>query len=86
MKVRALPVTDSVTRDGETVVMSGDRVILLSPMASAALALLTEPLDVSEVASALVRQFGEAPGIDVGEATRQLLEGLADAELVRLED
>jgi len=86
MKVRRLPVRDSVTRDGETVVMVNTRVVLLSELASAALGFIEGVVDVEVVSAALVAEFGTPPGLDPLEATLLILGDLSAEGLVALDD
>ena len=86
MRVRRLPVLDSVTRDGETAVMVGTRVVVLSELASAALALIEDTVEVDEVSNALVEEFGAPPGIDPVEATLMVLQELSGQGLVTFDD
>jgi hypothetical protein len=84
MRVRRLPVLDELTRDGETVVLLGERAVLLSPLASAALAdigSLDWTSDVGLIGS-LVARFG--PVDDVGSVVFSLVSELAEAGLVEL--
>ena len=78
MRVRRLPVLDSVTRDGETAVMVGTRVVVLSELASAALALIEDSVEVEE--------FGAPPGIEPVEATLMVLQELSGQGLVTFDD
>ena len=86
MRVRRLPVLDSVTRDGETAVMVGTRVVVLSELASAALALIEDSVEVDEVSNALVEEFGAPPGIEPVEATLMVLQELSGQGLVTFDD
>lgn len=86
MRAHRLPVTDSVTRDGETVVMVGDQVMLLSPMASAAWRLLADPLSVEELSERLAAEFGPPPEGSERAATATLLDGLVCVGLVEFGD
>ena len=86
MRVRRLPVLDSVTREGETAVMIGTRVIVLSELASAALALIGDSSEVEQVSHALVAEFGAPPGVDPVEATLMVLRELSGQGLVTFDD
>lgn len=86
MRVRRLPVLDSVTRGGETAVMVGTRVIVLSELASAALVLIEGSSEVEQVSQALVEEFGAPPGVDAVEATLMVLQELSGQGLVTLDD
>lgn len=61
--VRRLPVVDEVVVDGETVVMVGEQVMLLAPIAAALLALV-DPLvwtSVDDLGARLSKEFGPPP-------------------------
>jgi len=85
MRVSRGSITDAVTRDGETVVMVGDQVMLLSPLASAALARIDGDTDVAVVGAALVEMFGAPPDGDPISMTLSVLQDLSAAGVVKLD-
>ena len=86
MRARRLSVLDEYVEDGEAAVLVQDRVVVLSQLATFALALVSEGwTEVEDVARGLVDAFGTPPGDDTGlESTRAALETLASQELVEL--
>jgi hypothetical protein len=84
MRIRRLPVVDELSRDGETVVLLDEGAVLLSPLASAALANLTlvwtSDADLRVTLEAL---FGVAP--DPEGAVFALVSDLETAGLVEVE-
>jgi hypothetical protein len=84
MRIRRLPVVDELSRDGETVVLLDEGAVLLSPLASAALANLTlvwtSDADLRVTLEAL---FGVAP--DPEGAVFALVSDLESAGLVEVE-
>jgi hypothetical protein len=87
VKVSRLPVRDEYTEDGETVVLLQDgRVVALTPVPSAVLALVDDGArDVAELTERVVAEFGAPPGTDRPEsAIEQVLAGMSELGLVAL--
>lgn len=86
MKVRRLPIVDEYAEDERCAVYVGDRVLVLSELATYALGLLRDQWsDVREVADTLVDHFGSPPDDPNGvAATEAVLEQLAEEHLVEL--
>lgn len=86
MKVRRLPLVDEYVEDGHSAVYVGDRVLVLSELATYALGLLCDQWsDVRRVADTLVDHFGSPPDDPDGvAATLSVLEQLAEEHLVEL--
>lgn len=80
--VRRVPVDDELLLDDELVLLTGQRVVLLSPLASYALGrLTTEWTDAEDLAHVLVEAYGD-PGDD--DALTGLLDALAAEGLVEV--
>ena len=84
MIARSRPVDDRVDRDGEAVVLIGDRAVRLSAVATAVVDACTDWTDVDDLATRLVSRFGPPPGADAARATRAVLAELAEQGLVDL--
>lgn len=82
--LRRAPVADEVTRDGETVVMLGGQVILLSPLASAVWQWMSESAAVaaSQLVDLLVDRFGVPDGVDPEIATEAVVDDLVAVGLL----
>lgn len=76
MRVRRLPVTDRVDRDGESVVLVGHTVVRLSPLATLLLDRCGGWTDLGVLADQLVAELGPPPD---GVVARQAAESAADA-------
>ena len=64
---------DVLERDGQLLVLVGNDVMLLSPLASAAALACEHGITVAALAEALVAQFGTPPDVDQAHAVRELL-------------
>ncbi len=85
MRARSLAVTDRVDRDGEAVVLVGDRVVRLSALACAVLALCADWADSRSVTAAVLATFGPPPdGADPEEAVLATLRALQDGGVLEL--
>jgi hypothetical protein len=86
VRIRRTRPVDEVTVDGETVVMVGDRVVLLSPLAAFAWSVLSEAdwTSAPDLTAQLVAVFG-APD-DPGGAVFALVSGLFQEGLVEVRD
>lgn len=86
MRVRRLPVIDEYLEDGEAAVFVDGKVVVLSELATTALALIGDDwsrLDV--IADGLVRRYGPAPDDPSGrQSTEDALRALADVKIVEL--
>jgi hypothetical protein len=86
MRVERVPVVDEYVEDGESVLLLPDgQVVALSALATAALAVLSDgrAADETEVARALVEEFGPPPGDPDGmETIPQVLAALVEAGVV----
>jgi hypothetical protein len=76
VRVRRLPVTDRVDRDGESVVLVGDTVVRLSTLATRLLDRAEGWTDVGLLADHLVAEFGPPPD---GKDAHQAAEAAVDA-------
>lgn len=81
-RVRRVPADDELLLDDELVLLLGQRVVLLSPLASYALGVLTPAWsEVADLRNRLVEEYGD-PGDD--SALTELLEALAAEGLVEV--
>lgn len=88
MRARRGNITDEYVEDGQAAVLVGTDVIVLSPLATALLALLDDDwADVRDVTAGLVRSFGTPPeGVPPEDATVAALRALAVHGLVELDE
>lgn len=84
MIARSRPVDDRVDRDGEALVLVGDRAVRLSAVATAVVDACPDWTDVDDLAARLVSRFGPPPGADAAPVTRAVLTELAQEGLVEL--
>lgn len=84
MIARARPVTDRVDRDGEAVVLVGDRAVRLSALATAVVDACPDWTHADDLAARLVTRFGPPPGVDAARATRVVLAELAQEGLLEI--
>ena len=84
MIARTRPVADRVDREGEAVVLVGDRAVRLSAVATAVVDACPDWTHVDDLAARLVARFGPPPGADAARATRAVLAELAREGLVDL--
>ena len=83
MRVRRLPVTDRVDSDGESLVLVGNTVVRLSPLATRLLDHCEDWTEVRVLAERLVGELGPPPdGMDVREAVEYTVDALAGQGLV----
>jgi len=81
--VRRLPVDDRVDRDGEAVVLVGECVVRLSPLATVLLDAAADWCPEDVLVAALVAELGEPPdGASAAELTRRALDDLEARGLV----
>lgn len=83
-KARALAVDDQVVRDGESVVLVGQRVILLSALATTLLQACPDWTDLLALTEHLLARFGPPQDGDAVEATRAAVHELHEQGLVEL--
>lgn len=83
-RARALAVDDQVVRDGESVVLVGDRVILLSALATALLEACPDWTDLVALTDHLLARFGPPEDGDPVAATRAAAQELYGQGLVDL--
>lgn len=77
---------DALERDGEMLVLRGNELTLLSPVAATTMALSRDgALTVAELTRALMAVFGAPDDGDSDVAVRQILRSLADRGLVKVE-
>jgi hypothetical protein len=81
---RTRPVADRVDREGEAVVLVGDRAVRLSAVATAVVDACPDWTHADDLAARLVARFGPPPGADAARATRAVLAELAREGLVDL--
>jgi hypothetical protein len=87
MKVRRLPLVDEYVEDGEAAVFVGGRVVVLSPLATHLLGLVTDDwTDLAAVSEGLVEAFGTPPAGSAAEATAQALRALQAEGVVEIEN
>lgn len=88
MKVRRVPYFDEYAEGGESAVLIGDRVLVLSPLATSLLeAIGEETVEVDHIAGVLGELYGEPPdGVDLHAATALAVQTLADQGLVEMSD
>jgi hypothetical protein len=85
VKVRRVPLVDEYVEDGESAVLVGDRVLVLSPLATTVLSLLGEEwTEVSWVAERLAMDFGAPVRDDTERATIRALWHLSEQGLLVL--
>ena len=86
MKVRRRQFIDEYVEGGESAVLIGDQVFVLSELATTILAAIGDStVDVDAVAAVLGSTFGAPPdGIDLVDATAAALESLAAQGLVQI--
>jgi hypothetical protein len=80
MRVRRLPVTDRVDRDGECVVLVGDTVVRLSALATLLLDGCEDWTGVDVLTEQLVAQLGRPPD---GADPRRVVEDAVDSLVAR---
>jgi hypothetical protein len=84
VKIRRLPVQDEYADGDRMAVMADDRIAVLSPMASHALAQIgPEGVELDELAQLLVDRFGAPPGQDPLALTRGVVRQLEETGLVK---
>lgn len=88
MRARRLSVVDEYVEDGRAAIYTSEgMVVLLSGLATSAWQVLGDDwTPVTEVAAALVRQFGDPAEGQADELTAEALRSLADNALVELDD
>lgn len=88
MRARRGEIIDEYVENGEAAVLVGTDVIVLSPLATALLALVGDHwTDLGDVAAGLVRSFGEPPdGVAADVATADALHALAAHDLIRIDE
>ncbi len=86
MRVRRRAFVDEYVEDGESAVMIEDRIVVLSPLATAMLSAMgSDWVEVSGLAADLGRVFGAPPdGVPVVEATEEALQCLAHDGVVEI--
>lgn len=76
---------DLLERDGQALVLAGNDVTLLSPLASAAVQFCAEGgVTVAELAAYLVAEFGVPSGFDPAQAVRDVLIALQERGVVTI--
>ncbi|WP_394550951.1 hypothetical protein ACDF64_10210 [Agromyces sp. MMS24-JH15] len=84
-EARALPVVDAIERDGEELVLIGDRVVLVSPLGRLIRAAVAEGwVRVDALVPALVRELGAPVAVDPDEVVAAAVAELATAGLVEV--
>jgi hypothetical protein len=88
LRVRRRAFVDEYVEDGESAVMVEDRILVLSPLATATLSAMGSGwVEVPGLAADLGRVFGAPPdGMHVMEATEAVLRGLAHDGVVEIAD
>lgn len=86
MKVRRVPFLDEYVEGGESAVLVGDRVFVLSELATTILAEVGDGVvDALDLADVLLATYGAPPdGTDIARATEAALQILAEQGLVVL--
>lgn len=84
MKLLRGPVEDWVEEDGEAAVLVGEKVLVLSALATALLRHLhpDRATELTDLAASLAREFGEPPDGSRVDATLRAVEQLADLGLI----
>lgn len=85
LRVRRLPVTDQLERDGEWLLLVDDRAVRVTGLAPVILGLTDDWLGLDALVVELERVFGDAPGDDATALVRQALDELAGQDLLELE-
>jgi len=76
---------DALERDGEMLVLAGNDVSLLSPLAAEAALAARRGLTVAALATHLEREFGAPPDRDRGEAVREVIAALMSRGVMTVE-
>lgn len=75
---------DALERDGELLVLAGDEVVLLSPLASELVWSARHGATLAETAAHLMNTFGAPEGADPGEMVRGLVNELVARGVLEL--
>lgn len=76
---------DALERDGEMLVLAGNDVTLLAPLATEAVLSARDGIAVGELREQLFRVFGVPDGVDTVLAVRELVASLIARGVMRLE-
>jgi hypothetical protein len=85
VRVRRLPVTDQLERDGEWLLLVDDRAVRVTGLAPVILGLTDDWLSLEALVGELERVFGDAPDDDATALVRQAVDELAGQDLLELE-
>lgn len=76
---------DALERDGQMLVLCGNDVSLLSPVATEAALVAREGVTVAALERMLTREFGMPDGASPGEVTRQIIAALISRGVMTLQ-
>ncbi|MEJ3404868.1 hypothetical protein WDJ51_08990 [Rathayibacter sp. YIM 133350] len=82
--VRRMPWVDAVEREGELLVLIGERVLLLSTLARAIVEATDAWTPVGEIVAMLEAEFGVPDGVDPDAVARAAIDALAADGVVAL--